>query len=273
MKVIIDAEKLKTTIEAGLARERATLAMLANVNWASSVPMLNKREKTFPVAEAAEVTVTTEGCDVSVRTWDRNEVKYVLTERAGRMTDEAAAVTETASRNAVELNVTADTGSPILGGSSARLEVYVPKSAKVTVRSNSRIRVSGTSVETNITGEDEPIDIRDVSGLLRIQAADSRIRVIGMKGELESVTEDGSIYLEGDFEKLTSRSDGSDVTLTLPANANVRVISDVDIESQGIAASAARSARELTVGSGTNILRFEGGSGRLVVRDSAAISQ
>ncbi|HSI88780.1 MAG TPA: DUF4097 family beta strand repeat-containing protein [Pyrinomonadaceae bacterium] len=272
MKVEIDADQLRSTIQAGLAREKAALAMMANINWASGIPMLNKREKSFSVANDAAVTITTEGCDVSVRTWDRNEVKYVLTERAGPISDQAASITESASQNAVELNVTAERGFPLSGSASPRLEVFVPKGAKVTVRSNSRIRVTGTSGETVITGEDEPIDIRDVTGLLRINAVDSRIRVIGMRGELESVAEDGSLYFEGDFDRLTSRSDSADVTLTLPANSDARIISNVEIETVGLARTGT-DTRQLAFGKGINPLRFELNDGRFIVRGDEAISQ
>ncbi len=270
VRVDMDPEKMKELIQAGLAREKAALAVLANVNWGASVPMLKKQEKTFPVDSDVRVNITAEDCDVSVRTWDRQEVRYVLTERTGRLLEGEAKVTEKVSKDTVELTVNGDEALPFAGAAGSRIEVYVPRGARVTVKSNSRIRVSGTSGETEVFGEDAPIDIRDVSGRLRINAADARVRVIGMKGSVESVAENGSVYLEGDFERLTSRSDSADVTLTLDPAADVRITANTAIETEGIGGNAG-GACEITIGSGKNHLEFEVNGGRILVRDSATL--
>ena len=271
VRVDMDPEKMKELIQAGLAREKAALAVLANVNWGASVPMLKKQEKTFPADSNVQVNISAEDCDVSVRTWDRQEVRYVLTERTGRLLEgDGATVNEKVSKDAIELTVNGEDGLPFAGAAGSRIEVYVPRGARVTVRSNSRIRVSGTSGETTVYGEDAPIDIRDVSGRLRINASDARVRVIGMKGSVESVAEDGSVYLEGDFERLTSRSDSADVTLTLDPAADVRITSNTAIETEGIGGNAS-GAREITLGGGKNHLEFEVNGGRILVRDLATL--
>ena len=270
VRVDMDPEKMKELIQAGLAREKAALAVLANVNWGASVPMLKKQEKSFPVDSDVRVNITAEDCDVSVRTWDRQEVRYVLTERTGRLSEGEAKVTEKVSKDSIELTVNGEEALPFAGAAGSRIEVYVPRGARVTVKANSRIRVSGTSGETEVFGEDAPIDIRDVSGRLRINAADARVRVIGMKGSVESVAENGSVYLEGEFERLTSRSDSADVTLTLDPAADVRITANTAIETEGIRGNAG-GAREITLGGGKNHLEFEVNGGRILVRDLATL--
>ena len=59
--------------------------------------------------------------------------------------------------------------------------------------------------------------------------------MVGFRGELESSSADGEISLEGEFEKLSARSEDGAIVLTIPESANVGIRSNKnDIRAEGL---------------------------------------
>jgi hypothetical protein len=130
--------------------------------------------------------------------------------------------------------------------------------------------MTGVSGDTEVKGGDEPIDLRDLNGKVRLTAGDAQIRVIGLKGELVSEVGGGSVYLEGDFEKITSEADGANIILTLPANANVSIDSTGEIDLSGL--NAVRESSGLVrIGKGERARNFVFAGGSLKLRSSASL--
>ena len=75
-------------------------------------------------------------------------------------------------------------------------------------RHRRRDPADGVSGDIDLKGEDEAINVRDADGQLKLTAADGQVRVIGFKGDLNSQTADGDVFLEGDFQKLTAKAGG-----------------------------------------------------------------
>src|SRR5205823_12586511 len=87
------------------------------------------------------------------------------------------------------------------GGPNVRIEVYVPRKSNLKINTNGSIRLEGVSGDVELTGGDEPVNVRDVDGTMHVSTADGLIRVIGFKGEIAAESSDGMINLEGDFQR------------------------------------------------------------------------
>jgi hypothetical protein len=180
-----------------------------------------------------KVSIEAKDCGVKVRGWDRPEVKYVLTELAGRRSRTPVSIAEDVSDSSVSLKVVNNTGASGRDNFNSdadrvRLEVFVPKRSNLKITTNGEIRLEGVSGEIELNGVDEAINVRDVDGKLYLSSVDGEVRVIGFKGDLDSKTVDGDVYLEGDFSSITGTAVDGRYILTVPENQNADVIANVE---------------------------------------------
>ena len=233
LKVKIDQEQLDKQIKDSLEKQKDSLIRFRSVSWAGGVGYIEKKTNSFAVKGVPKVTVEAKGCSVRVKAWDRSEVKYVLTEMETRRGRNPATVTETMSDSNVNLKVTGNERASrdmFFNGDSdsVRIEVFVPRKSNLKIVSNGEIRMEGVSGDVDLTGVDEAIDVRNVDGKLHITASDALVRVIGFKGDVESRTVDGDVYLEGNFTSITGTSGDGSFIVTVPANQNADVTSNVE---------------------------------------------
>ena len=78
-----------------IARQAEAFNRMAEIGWGGRAPSMRKQMNTIKVGAKPGVTIETKGCKVSVRAWDRQEVRYVLTElghgkRAAGVTEEVS---------------------------------------------------------------------------------------------------------------------------------------------------------------------------------------
>lgn len=229
----INTSDIERKVYEGLQRQYETMDRLSNANWSGSAPFIEKKTKTFNVKGVTKVSIEARDCDVKVRGWDKPEVKYVLTEIAGRRNRTPVMVTEDSNYSFVNLKVTGngrdDRNSYSNGDSNrVRIEVYVPKRTNLKIVTNGEIRLDGISGDIELNGVDETINVRDVNGSLRLSSVDAQVRIIGFTGELDSKTVDGDVYLEGQFSKITGSTVDGSYILTVPENYNAEVSANVD---------------------------------------------
>jgi hypothetical protein len=241
------------------------------------MPTLEKKRNTIPVKGSTKVNIEAKGCAVSVRGWDKSEVQYVVTEVAGRR-GQAATVTENRQDSTITLKVLNNSdGSAFpmpafqLDPERVRVEVYVPRKTNLRIMTDGEIRVDGVSGNIELKGDDEAINIRDVEGQLNLTADQARVRVIGFKGDFDSQTACGDVFLEGDFKKLSARATDGTVTLTLPENANASFVSNTEVEGDGVEV-VQEDETTWRLGRGGARFNFDFNEGKLVVRSSAAVS-
>ena len=67
------------------------------------------------------------------------------------------------------------------------------------------IRVEGIIRNAEITGADEPVNVRDSTGTLRLNNASGRVRVIGFRGDVNTNTSDGDISVDGAFTAVVAQ--------------------------------------------------------------------
>lgn len=229
----IDTAAIERSVQEGLKAGNIALSRIRNANWTGRGTFIEKKTNSFAVKGTPKVTVEAKGGSVRIRGWDRNEVKYVLTEVEGRRGSGPVSVSETATDSTVNLrlvNNAAPSRDIYFNGDndSVRIEVFVPKRANLKIVSNGEIRVDGVSGDVEVSGVDESIDIRNVDGKLRLDASDAQVRVIGFKGEIDSKTCSGDVFLEGTFSRITGNTEGGSFVLTVPEKYDADVTADVE---------------------------------------------
>ena len=226
-----------------------SLARMYGMNWTGSAPTLHQHSGSFEVKGKPKITVTVKGASVSVRSWDRSEVKYVVSETAKADDGPRVDVKEERSGDDIKITIEGDDeGSERLP--RVRVDVMVPRKADVRIKSDGQIRVDSISGNFDLSGRDDAIDVRDSSGSLSINTFDGRVRVIGFNGDLRSTSRDGDVFLEGDFTSLSSKAIDGTVTLLLSETANAKLISTTPIKMLGSLASQAEDRLELSFGTG-----------------------
>lgn len=275
IKLDIDKKALDQLKRQAAEIERSALARIAQVNWPIGAPTIEKKRNKFSVKGTPTVTVEAKGCSVRVRGWDKPEVQYVVTEIAGRPGREPISVTDDQKGGDIALKITNPNEDRTFSGMSSmpdrvRIDIYVPHRSNLRIVTDGEIRLDGVSGEIDLSGGDEPINIRDVDGKLKLAADDGLVRVIGFKGEFTSKTADGDMYLEGDFQKLSARAIDGAIMLTLPGDANASITSNAEIESDGIQVTR-ENERSWRLGRGGAKYDFDLVDGSVMIRNASLI--
>ncbi|MCA1609076.1 MAG: DUF4097 family beta strand repeat-containing protein, partial [Acidobacteria bacterium] len=103
VKIDLDKKKIEGSIREAVAAQIEGVARLRDAIWTG--PVFKKKTNVFSVSEIPKVNIDAPGCDVRVRGWDRDEVRYALTEMSVRFNDSNTSVKETASPKEVFLRI------------------------------------------------------------------------------------------------------------------------------------------------------------------------
>jgi DUF4097 and DUF4098 domain-containing protein YvlB len=276
-KMKIDGVKIETQMHQNMQAHRAELDRMRTAVWVPGIPSVEKKRNSIPVKGTPKVNIEAKGCSIGIRGWDKSEVQYVVTEVAGRR-GEPATITELVGKDStVTLKVTNnmdDTPGPRppfqMSPENVRIEVYVPRKSDLNISTDGEIRVDGVSGDIKLHGEDESINVRDVDGHLNLSANQARVRVIGFKGDFDSETACGDVFLEGDFKTLSAKATTGTVTLTLPENSNASFVSNTDVEGDGVDVIQ-EDEHTWRLGRGGSRYNFNFDEGKLVVRGAGEI--
>ncbi|MGI8811080.1 MAG: DUF4097 family beta strand repeat-containing protein [Pyrinomonadaceae bacterium] len=274
IKVDIDPRKIQDEIRSSVL-PRVAVAM-DEIRWQGNAPTIQKKGNTFKVKSSPKVTIDAKGCAVSISSWDKQEVQYVLTEFSGSRDHAPVTVEESAGDSSVTLRVPnlqrSHSGAfPGVGQSRVHIDIFVPKKSNIKVMTDEEIRLEGVTGDIELNGEDESINVRDVEGSLKLLSGDAEVRILGFNGDIDSTIGDGELFLEGSFRKIASKAKDGHVTLTIPANANMTIASNIEVESDGV--ELKESGDHLwQLGSGSPRSNFHFSDGRLTVRNSSLLS-
>jgi DUF4097 and DUF4098 domain-containing protein YvlB len=266
MRARIEMERNKRQAERDLERTKREAErnawMINNLSW-SNYPFGVREEKSFTVKGVPEVTIEARDCIIRVRGWDKSEVAYSFI-KAGNST---TAKVETKNNGSdVELKVTGECDEN-------RLEVFVPRKTKLKVSSNAEIRVEGVSGKLDLSNEDGAIDVRDSDGELNAQVADGRVRVIGFNGAVSVTSGDGDIFLEGNFNRLSTNTGDGTTVLTLPENADATIKANTeDITLTGITATKQADSKSWKIGNGGKDFSLNTADGKILIRRANTVT-
>ena len=270
----INAAEVQDAMKAGIDAERDTLFRLRDLNILAPVPGIEKKSDTIPVKGIPNVSVDAADCAVSVRGWDRQEVRYVVTQLSNRRVADKLQFNENHTDSSVNLTI-ANTGDDSKGNffndlNRIRIEIFVPKKSNLKIKSNGMIRLEGVTGNVDLTGGDESMNIRDVGGKMTLTNTDGMVRLIGFRGQLDAKTGDGDLYLEGDFDKLTTQAVDGTLVLTVPESANATLMSNTDVESEGVSLAHDKDG-VWQLGKGGTKYNFNFDGGNLVVKSLSLV--
>ena len=272
-RVEVDTEKLKALANEEIAREALVFAREFGGGFPFGAPRIEESSKSITVDPNPRIVLNAEGCSLVVRAWDKQEVRYTVSEVAGRRVEEPVSVKDSKTNNEVRIDVINGAPAGRFFGSAftARVEVWVPKRSNVTITTDGDVRISGISGKVEINSDGASSDVRDVSGDLKLAIGDGRARVIGFDGGLVATAEDGDIYLEGTFSSINAETSGGKTVLSLPPTANATVISDTVPEVSSLPFENI-GANRFRIGNGSAEYRFRSEGGALVIRSADLLS-
>ena len=271
----VSAADIKAQVEASARAQWDVTARVRDINY-SGMPRVEKKSNSIPVTGIPKVTIDAPGCSVKVRGWDKQEVQYNVIQFTDNRNRGPVQMSESHTNSTVNIKVSnTDAGAPqgdvSNGLTRVRVEVFVPRKADLKITANGEIRLEGVSGDIDLSGNQESIDIRDVGGKMNLSTVCGQVRVIGFSGDLEAKTSTGDVYLEGDFNKLSAHAADGTVTLTLPADANASIVSNTEVESEGVDLVQEKDS-VWRLGNGSRKYNFDFGDGHLIVRSASEIS-
>jgi DUF4097 and DUF4098 domain-containing protein YvlB len=274
-QVNIDSEKLNAQIAQAQRESRETLVRVAEANWIIGSPKIESKSESFAVKGTPKVTLDVKNCAVTVRGWDKQEVQYSAT-RFSKLRNQAP-LNLNVTQDGSDLTIKSinDNASAPNGGFNNELnrfhiEVFVPQKSNLKIITTGEIRLEGVSGTIDLRGADDAINVRDGDGLLTVSGNDARIRIIGFRGEVESRTLDGSMFLEGGFKRLLAETSNGTIVLDLPENVGANLMSNTDINFEGINPSK-KGDKNWRVGNGSATYTLHSADGEVFVRPANVV--
>ncbi len=277
---VMRSKEVQAGLRESLDKAGVVLAGLPDIAFSPAMPRIEKKGDSFKVKGTPKVIVDTRGTSVKITGWDRDEIKYSVSQLSSIRNRKPLEINEKHDDSGLELTVRDPNGSaserwPMEGGiTRSRIEIFVPKKSKIKVTTDGEIRLEGINGEVDLKGDEQSINVRDVEGKLSFTNTNGRVRVIGFKGELTAETEDGDLNLEGTFDKLNARGRSANIIVTLPDASNAEVnATSPNIRLEGLTAetlSSNENSQRLRVGTGGMIYTLAT-DGTIVLRNSSEL--
>ncbi|MEP7038306.1 MAG: DUF4097 family beta strand repeat-containing protein, partial [Acidobacteriota bacterium] len=233
--VDLNTKELQEQIKLAREKYKEALAQMSNANWLVGSPVMEKKSESFAVKGTPKVTIEANNCAVSVRGWNKPEVQYSATKVARNRSQTPMDVQ--ASQSGADVNVKVinnNENSNVFEANNIRLEIFVPKKSNLKITTDGEIRLEGVTGEVELNGEESAINVRDSEGKIRLVTGNGRIRVLGFKGEIYAQSAEGDINLEGNFQKLTVRTEDGSIILTLPEDTGANLTANQEITNEGL---------------------------------------
>lgn len=268
----VDVAKIREKARAEMDRQRAEMARARDAVWGGGTPAIERKTNTIPVKGVPKVTIDAKNCDIKVSGWDKQEVRYVVTKVGSSRASSPLSVVDEESKAGITLKVDTSGDSSFGDEDDVRVEVFVPKKSDLKIITDGEIRLDGITGEIDLQGGDEAINVRDSGGRLNLKSGDARVRILGFRGALDAVTGEGELFLEGDFDRISAVSSDGSVVVTLPANGNADIESDVSaLRVHNMPAPESSRNGQWRFGSGGAKYKFTVGDGEVTVRNLASV--
>jgi DUF4097 and DUF4098 domain-containing protein YvlB len=226
--------------------------------------LVERESKTFTVTGSPKLNIRTYDGVITLRGWDKPEVMYTATKRAGDH-DELGEIRIQSSQEGSSISIIATSDS---ASGSANLELYVPRNATVHASTDDGgMSIEGVTGDLTLRTGDGSIEAADGSGQLDANTGDGSISIKNFKGQVEARTGDGSIGLDGTFTALAAHTGSGSITLLVPADSHFTVESNAEgFSSEGLEViedhTPSKRVKRWKVGGGGTlfVLRTEDGS-------------
>jgi DUF4097 and DUF4098 domain-containing protein YvlB len=191
----------------------------------------------FDVSGTPRINVKTFDGSISIHGWDKAEVSVTLIKRASSEQG-LRGIQFNATKNGDQIEITAGFDKSFAQrlapgitstNASANLEIYVPRNVILRAASgDGHLALDGVTGEVDLLTEDGSIDVVDGHGRVVAKTDDGHIRIAKFDGAAEAITDDGRITLEGRFAQLSARTGDGTITLAVPANFNAYIEADAE---------------------------------------------
>jgi hypothetical protein len=228
-----------------------------------------QESKTFTISGSPRVNIGTFDGAVTVHGWEKSEVMYTATKRAGDE-EELKGISIRTEQQGATVSIVASSEEH---NGTAQLEVYVPRRSTLHASSDDGpLNLDGVSGEITLRTGDGPIEVNGGGGQLQVNTGDGHVRVTDFEGQVDARTGDGAISLDGNFNTLSARTGDGSISLTVPAGSNFTVETNADdsITNQGLTMtediSPSRRVKRWKIGNGGNVFVLNTGDGNIVLR-------
>jgi DUF4097 and DUF4098 domain-containing protein YvlB len=188
-----------------------------------SLMFADEWKKTFTVSGKADLRVNATDAEVSVRSWDRNEIEARVTTQGWRIGTEVR-MSDHQGGDRVEIEVRTPRLEFGFSRHSVHVEIEVPRELRAEIHTgDGRIVAQELKGEIHLSTGDGSVEATSVDGILEARTGDGSIRASGRWDKLELRTNDGSIEAEvRSGSKMAAgwqvHSGDGHVTLRLPSN-------------------------------------------------------
>ena len=228
-----------------------------------------QESKTFAVSGSPRVNVGTFDGSITVHGWDKAEVMYTATKRAGD-DDQLKRIAIDSDQQGSTVSIIAKSEEH---NGSAELDVYVPRHAILHVSSDDgRLNLDGVNGEITLRTGDGSIKVNNGGGQLQVNTGDGSIHVTNFEGQVDARTGDGSILLDGNFNSLSARTGDGSISLTVPGGSNFTIETNAenDVTNEGLALAEdiapSQRVKRWKVGNGGKVFVLNTGDGKIVLR-------
>jgi DUF4097 and DUF4098 domain-containing protein YvlB len=189
-----------------------------------SLTFADEWKKSFKASGKADLRVDVTDGEVTVHSWDRNEIEARVTTQGWKIGPSEARITDHQEGDRVEIEVRTPRLQFNFSHRSVHVELEVPRELRAEIRTgDGRIVAQDLNGEIHLTTGDGSLEANSVDGILEARTGDGSIRASGRWDKLELKTNDGSIEAEArSGSKMAAgwqvhTGDGH-VTLRLPGN-------------------------------------------------------
>ena len=267
-----EVERHRDEIERA-AREAAELQIRASD--VSSLPVIDRQTKSFPVSGTARVNVETFDGAITVHAWDKPEVSSTAVKRA-RDDQSMRGIRLRTEQRGAEIFLVAEFDKASEGnwgpGAVVQFDLYVPQNTNLRASSgDGRLLVEGVNGEMDLNTGDGSVDVSRGRGRLRVNTGDGRIHITEFDGDVNAETGDGRITLAGRFTQLSARTGDGSISLALPADFNATIETNAEsVVNDGLAVTedtdTSRRLRRWKVGRGGNVFTLRTGDGSIILQ-------
>jgi len=262
--------QVRDEIRANARRGASVAASSGSGGGSGSDSRFNAQEsKTFAVSGVPRVNVGTFDGPITVHGWDKPEVMYTATKRAGDE-EELKTISIQAEQQGSTISIIAKSAEE---SGSAQLDVWVPRQASLHVSTgDGPLSLDGVNGDLTLRTGDGEIQVSNGGGQCQVNTGDGRILVANFQGQLDARTGDGAISLDGNFNSLSARTGDGTISLAVPGGSNFTIETNAEsnVTNEGLTVtedvSPSQRVKRWKIGNGGRVFLLKTGEGTIFLR-------
>jgi DUF4097 and DUF4098 domain-containing protein YvlB len=178
---------------------KTTLRILLLLCVAISLAHADEWSKTYTLNGRPDLKVESSDAEIHVDTWDKNTIEARVTTERYKIGEGGIKINERQTGDQVEIEVRFPREVHFFNFNTyrAQIDIHMPREGKVNLSTgDGRVRVAGLKGDLDLRSGDGSLELDAVSGILRARTGDGNIRATGRFDLLDLNTNDGRIEVE-----------------------------------------------------------------------------